>query len=63
MNEQIDEKSTMDVDTFSVRVDLYDIRLDPMPNGNKKCNVSNPETLKGKVTKSVVARVGGAELS
>jgi len=61
--EQMDEKSTVEVDTFSVRVNLDDIRLDPMPDGNKKCNISNPKTLKGKVTKWGVARVSGADLS
>jgi hypothetical protein len=58
----MDEESIMEVDAFSVRVDLDDIRLDSMPDGNKKCNVSNPETLKGKVTKSKVARVGAGRL-
>jgi hypothetical protein len=38
------------MDSFFIRVDLDDICFHPMLSGNKRHNVSNEETLKGKVT-------------
>jgi hypothetical protein len=38
------------MDSFSIKVDLDDICFHPMLNGNKRHNISNEVTLKGKVT-------------
>ncbi len=41
------EKIHNEVDTFFVKVDVDDICLDPMPNGNKRHNILNEKNLKG----------------
>ncbi len=38
------------VDSFSIRIYLDDIRFHLALDGNKRCNVSNSKSLKGKTT-------------